>query len=61
MKAQEPMARYRRLRWYNLVMGVLHLAQGAAILALSTDFALPVHATFMEGPPGADPSGLDHA
>jgi len=56
----ESIARYRRLRWYNLVMGVLHLVQGAAILALSNDFTLPVHATFMEGPPGAEPASLDH-
>ncbi len=41
-----------RLRAYNLVMGLLHAAQGAAVLILSNDFALPVTATFMEGPPG---------
>jgi hypothetical protein len=29
------------------------------ILALSNDFALPVYATFMEGPPGAAPPELD--
>jgi hypothetical protein len=44
--------RYRRLRWYNLIMGAIHAAQGVAILALSNDFSLPVTATFMEGPPG---------
>jgi len=44
--------RYRRLRWYNLVMGLLHAAQGVLVLLLSNDFALPVTATFMEGPPG---------
>lgn len=44
--------RYRRLRWYNLFMGLLHAAQGVAVLLLSNDFALPVTATFMEGPPG---------
>lgn len=52
--------RYRRLRLYNLGMGALHLAQGVAILALSNDFALPVHGTFMEGPPGAQPARLHH-
>lgn len=52
--------RYHRLRWYNLGMGVLHLAQGVAILALSNDFSLPVHATFMQGPPGAEPAALKH-
>lgn len=53
-------ARYRRLRLYNLGMGALHLAQGAAILALSNDFSLPVHATYMEGPPGSAPAELHH-
>ncbi|TAJ21702.1 MAG: hypothetical protein EPO65_00935, partial [Dehalococcoidia bacterium] len=36
-------------------MGTLHLGQGILILSLSNDFALPVHATFMEGPPGSGP------
>ena len=52
----EPMndqsARYGRLRVYNIVMGLIHAAQGVAILLLSNDFALPVTATFMDGPPG---------
>lgn len=43
---------YRRLRWYNAIMGLFHAAQGVAILALSNSFSLPVTATFMEGPPG---------
>jgi hypothetical protein len=46
-------ANYRRLRWYNLVMGLVHAVQGVAILLLSNDFSLPVTATFMEGPPGS--------
>ncbi len=46
--------RYGRLRWFNLAMGMLHAAQGALILALSNGFTLPVHATFMKGPPGQD-------
>jgi hypothetical protein len=48
-------ARYRRLRAYNLIMGLLHAAQGVAVLLLSNDFSLPVTATFMEGPPGTVP------
>jgi hypothetical protein len=44
----------RRLRWYNAVIGTVHAVQGLLILALANDFALPVTATFMEGPPGAD-------
>lgn len=33
-------------------MGLLHALQGAVVLYLSNDFALPVTAAFMEGPPG---------
>ena len=42
----------RRLRLYNVAMGLLHATQGIAVLLLSNDFALPVTAAFMEGPPG---------
>jgi len=45
-----------RLRLYNLVMGALHAAQGVAVVLLSNDFALPVTAAFMEGPPGTPAS-----
>lgn len=48
-------ATYRRLRLYNIVMGLLHAAQGVAMLILSNSFSLPVTATFMEGPPGTPP------
>jgi hypothetical protein len=41
-----------RLRAYNLVMAALHAIQGVLMVALSNDFALPVTASFMEGPPG---------
>jgi len=44
----------QRLRWFNLVVGLVHVAQAAIILALATDFTLPVTATFMEGPPGSE-------
>jgi hypothetical protein len=47
-------SRFRRLRRFNAGMGLLHAAQGAAVLALATDVALPVTATFLEGPPGVD-------
>ena len=36
-------------------MGLLHAVQGFAVLLLSNDFALPVTAAFMEGPPGTRP------
>lgn len=59
MNTQVPDARFHRLRLYNVVMGILHLVQGAAILALSNEFGLPVTATFMENAPGAEPPSLD--
>jgi hypothetical protein len=52
--------RFRRLRLYNLAMGMLHAVQGAGILALSNGFTLPVFATFMQGPPGRDAPEIDH-
>lgn len=41
------------LRRFNLIAGVVHLLQMIAVLALSNDFALPVKATYMAGPPGS--------
>ena len=43
------------LRRDNLVAAMVHLAQAVAILALATDFALPVTATYLAGPPGTAP------
>ena len=40
------------LRKTNIYAGILHLAQMAAVLALSSDFSLPITATYMSGPPG---------
>jgi len=45
-----------RLRGYNLVVGLIHLVQGIAMLALSTDFFLPVTRGFLTGPPGTAPA-----
>ena len=42
----------RRLRGYNLVAAGAHLVQGILILVLANDFALPVTASYMTGPPG---------
>lgn len=44
-------ARYARLRRFNLVIGLVHLAQAVVILALSNDFALPVFASFLSDDP----------
>ncbi|MCX6417757.1 MAG: heliorhodopsin HeR [Actinobacteria bacterium] len=41
------------LRRFNLIAGIVHLLQMAAVIALSTDFSLPVTATYMTGPPGS--------
>jgi hypothetical protein len=53
-------AQFSRLRLYNLAMGLLHALQGAAILALSNDFSLPVFGTFMQGPPGSGEPEIHH-
>lgn len=52
-------ARRDRLRAYNVVMGILHALQGIVILAIANDFSLPVTATFMSGPPGAEPPAIE--
>lgn len=44
--------RATRLRRLNVIGAVLHGAQAVAVLALSSDFALPVTATYLQGPPG---------
>jgi hypothetical protein len=56
----EDEGRWRRLRRYNLIMGAFHAVQGAVILVLANDFALPVTATFMTDRPGAEPPSLRH-
>ena len=40
------------LRRFNIIMGFFHALQGIVVLALSSAFALPVTATFLQGPPG---------
>lgn len=39
---------FSRLRKFNIFMGFLHLAQGIALLALATSFALPVTTSFLQ-------------
>lgn len=43
-----------RLRRFNLFMGLLHLGQGVAMLALSSAFTLPVRASFLTLDPATD-------
>ncbi len=45
--------RLNRLRRTNILLGILHAAQGAAVLALGNGFSLPVTGAFMDGPPGS--------
>lgn len=47
------------LRRDNLLMALLHAAQGIAVVVLATDFSLPVTATLLDGPPGRGPGTLE--
>ena len=42
------------IRRYNLIAGVFHLAQMAAVLALANDFSLPIVARYLSDAPGLD-------
>lgn len=52
-RADERDERYRRLRRFNLVIGLVHLAQAGVIVALSNELALPVFASFLTDDPVA--------
>lgn len=43
------------LRRFNIIVGVILLAQGVAVVALANDFTLPITASYLEGPPGTTP------
>jgi hypothetical protein len=47
----------RTLRVSNAAAAVLHAAQAVAVIVLATDFALPVTASYLQGPPGTPPQG----
>jgi hypothetical protein len=49
----------RQLRTWNLVVGLILAVQAIMIAVLTNNFALPVTATFMDGPPGSA-SSLHH-
>lgn len=53
---QPDLAPLARIRRWNIVAGLAHLAQMVLIIVLSTDFSLPVTATYLSGPPGSPPS-----
>lgn len=46
MKTDE--IKYRKLRWFNAIMGFLHFLQGTLMLVLSNDFSLPVKTSFLK-------------
>ncbi|HEX6513973.1 MAG TPA: heliorhodopsin HeR [Nocardioidaceae bacterium] len=45
----------RSLRRSNAAAALLHAAQAAVVLVLATGFALPVTASYLQGPPGTAP------
>jgi hypothetical protein len=45
---------FARLRAFNGAMALLHLVQGAVVLALSTSFSLPVTSAFLQLQPATD-------
>jgi hypothetical protein len=47
--------RFRQLRTWNIVVGLILAVQAVMIAVLTNDFSLPVIGTFMEGPPGTAP------
>jgi len=47
--------RIKNLRTWNIVVGLILAAQAVLIALLTNNFALPVTATFMSGPPGTPP------
>jgi Heliorhodopsin len=49
-------AKLRRLRRFNISIGLLHAVQAGLVLVLANSFTLPVTATFLTGPPGS-PAG----
>ncbi len=48
--------RLKSLRTWNIIVGLILAIQAIMIAVLTNKFALPVTATFMEGPPGTAPT-----
>jgi hypothetical protein len=46
--------RFRNLRWWNVVVGIVLAVEAIVMAVLATDFRLPVTGTFMQGPPGTE-------
>ena len=43
----------RRLRRWNLVVGLIHAAQATVLLLIADEASLPVYASWADGPPGS--------
>jgi hypothetical protein len=54
-EAQALEHRFRNLRWWNLVVGLVLAAQAVVIAILQNGFSIPVVATYLNGPPGTSP------
>ena len=48
--------RFKQLRVWNIVVGLVLALQAILIAGLTNSFSLPVTATFIEGPPGTAPT-----
>jgi hypothetical protein len=48
--------RFKQLRVWNIVVGLVLALQAILIAVLTNSFSLPVTATFIEGPPGTAPA-----
>ncbi|MFC1993128.1 heliorhodopsin HeR [Chloroflexota bacterium] len=44
--------KFKKLRIWNIAVGLILLVQAVLVAVLTNDFSLPVTATFMSGPPG---------
>ena len=55
MPAQFIEHQFRKLRLWNIWVGVVLAIQAVLVAVLTNNFALPVTATFMNGPPGSTP------
>ncbi|MGD0056550.1 MAG: hypothetical protein ABSB83_01690 [Methanomassiliicoccales archaeon] len=43
--------KFRKLRRFNGAMGVIHFIQGALMLALSSNYSLPIKSSFLQYDP----------
>lgn len=47
-------SRFRNLRWWNVVVGLILAVQAIVLAVLTNDFRLPVTGSFLQGPPGSE-------